>query len=370
MEVFKFISSGEPTILTEGRMIQKVKSIMWSERYKEPGEFEIIAQLSSGLREFLPIGTLLSHVDTLEVMFVENHEIDEDENEDPIIKITGRSLDALFEQRIIGTNLIRGSSLIREYSMAAQNSWIQIVNIINEHIGNTTNQDDNFVNLHASHNITGTGTSEARIIKPDELGKVVLNLLDVDDLGIKVMRRNMFYVPNSNPNQTEFYVHRGINRSNTVIFSWKARDMDKVDYLWSDKKLKNSVMVIGRYVNTAVDTPGITKYNRKTMILNADDIDGALTAPPSGAALTDIVNKMKIRGTQALASQNRVTITRADISNISKYHYRQDFDIGDLITLDGNFGQIAIMRVVEYVEIQDENGESGHPTLSVPGVTT
>ena len=93
--------------------------------------------------------------------------------------------------------------------------------------------------------------------------------------------------------------------------------MDKIDYLWSDKKLKNSAMVIGRYVNTAVDTPGTTKYNRKTMIVNADDIDGALTAPPAGAALTDIVNKMKIRGTQALASQNRITITRADISNIS-----------------------------------------------------
>ena len=112
MEVFKFISSGEPTILTEGRMIQKVKSIMWTERYRDTGEFEIVGQLSSGLREFLPIGTLLSHADTLEVMFVDNHEIDEDENEDPIIKITGRSLEAYLENRIVGTNLIRGSSLI------------------------------------------------------------------------------------------------------------------------------------------------------------------------------------------------------------------------------------------------------------------
>jgi hypothetical protein len=369
MEVFKFISSGEPTILTEGRMIQKVKSIMWTERYRDSGEFEIVGQLSSGLREFLPIGTLLSHADTLEVMFVDNHEIDEDENEDPIIKITGRSLEAYLENRIVGTNLIRGSSLIREYSLAATYTWNQIVTLINDHINNATYVDDHLENIVATSIVTGTGVSEIRVIKPDDLYKTVSNLLDIDDLGIKIIRRNTFNAPNGSATQTIFCIHKGTDRSNNVIFSWKARDVDKIEYLWSDKKLKTSAMIIGRYVNTFVDTGG-TKYNRKTMIVNADDIDGALTAPPAGAALTDVVNKMKVRGSQALSSQNRITITRADISNISKYQYRVDFNVGDLVTLDGNFGQIAIMRVVEYVEIQDENGETGHPTFSVPGVTS
>jgi hypothetical protein len=164
-------------------------------------------------------------------------------------------------------------------------------------------------------------------------------------------------------------VHKGNDRSNSVIFSWMAGDLEIADYLWSDKSHKTSAMVIGRYVWTFVDTAGAVKYNRKTMIVQADDIDGNLTAVPSGAALTDIVNKMKIRGSQAIIHQNRVTISRADISDISKYEYRKDYAVGDIITLNGNFGQIAKMRVIEYVEIQDENGESGHPTLSIPGGT-
>lgn len=371
MDVFKFISAGDPTTLIEGRMIQNAKSIMWTERYREPGEFEIVGQLSSGLREFLPIGTLLSHSDTYEVMFVENHEIDEDENEDPIIKITGRSLDAFLDHRITGTNGIRAAgSLVKEYAVAAQVSWLQVVTVINDHINGNVNTSDNLTNVVTFTDLTGTGTSEARSLKPELLSKTVLDLLNVDDLGIKVIRRNTFNSPHGSASQTVFYVHRGINKSNTVIFSWKARDMDKLDYLWSDKKLKNSAMVIGRYVNTFVDTPGLVNYNRRTMIVNADDIDGNLTVVPTGATLTTIVSKMQVRGRQALNSQNRITITRADISNISRYHYRQDFDIGDLITLDGNFGQIAVMRVIEYVEIQDENGETGHPTLSIPGVTS
>jgi hypothetical protein len=162
-------------------------------------------------------------------------------------------------------------------------------------------------------------------------------------------------------------VHNGINRSNTVIFSWQGGDLDIVDYLWTDKPLKNSAMIIGRYVNTYVDTANVTKFNRKTMIVPADDIDGYLTAAPSGATLNNIVAQMQTRGRQTLEKQNRLTISRADISNLSKYHYRQDYNIGDLISLDGNFGQIAVMRVFEYVEIQDENGESGHPTFSIPG---
>src|SRR4029077_17508342 len=97
MDLFKFISSTDPTVLTQGGMIQNPTSVMWAERYNVPGEFEIIAPLSSGLREFLPFGALISHTNTYEVMFVENQEIFEDSNEDPTIKITGRSLDAYLE---------------------------------------------------------------------------------------------------------------------------------------------------------------------------------------------------------------------------------------------------------------------------------
>jgi hypothetical protein len=370
MDLFKFISFTDATILTQGQMIPKPKSIMWVERYSEPGEFEIIDQVSSGLMTFLPIGTLISHTNTLEVMFVENYEIDDDKSEDPTVKITGRSLEAYLENRIVGTNLIRANSIIQDYTLNAATTWNQIVTLINDHINNATYTDDNLVNITATTSVTGTGVeSILRKIKADDLYKTVNSLLAIDDLGIKVIRRNTFNTPNGSSTQTIFHVYKGVDRSSTVIFSWKAGDLDTADYLWSDKPLKTSAMVIGRFVNTFVDT-GPVKYNRKTMIVAADDIDGNLTAVPSGSQLTDIVNKMKTRGSQAIKNQNRITITRADVSDLSKYQYRKDFSVGDLVSLNANFGQIGVMRVTEYAEIQDETGESGHPTLAVPGVTS
>jgi hypothetical protein len=368
LELFKFLPTPEPTSFEQGRMINGAKSIMWAERYRDPGEFEILAPLSSDLMNFLPLGSLVSHVDTYEVMVVENQEITEASDGDPSIKITGRSLESYFENRIVGMVQVRGNSTIVEYPIAAVPTWEQLTSLIMDHIQNPAFQDDMLPNVVAVHNVTGPGTSEYRTLKRMPLSQAVLEILAIDDLGIKTIRRNPFGTPSGSNIYTNIVIYRGVDRTASVVFSWKAGDLTSIDYLFSDKKLKNSAMIVGRYINTVYDTAGATKYNRRSVIVDGGDIDGIYNAPPTGAQLTDVINKMQVRGKQELDSQNRVTITRADLADISKYQYRKDFDVGDLISLDSNYGKISVMRIVEYVEIMDENGETGHPTLSIPGV--
>ena len=111
---------------------------------------------------------------------------------------------------------------------------------------------------------------------------------------------------------------------------------------------------------------GPVNYDRRVMRVDANDLDGYYDARPADSNLTTVQNNMYIRGVQALENQTRVSISRADVANLSQYEFRKDYNLGDLVSLDGNFGQIAKMRVVEYVEIEDENGYSGHPTLELP----
>jgi hypothetical protein len=365
LDLFKFTPGSDPTVLEQGRMIKGAKNVMWVERYRDPGEFEIQAPLSSGLREFLPAGTFVSHADTFEFMIVESHEISEEEGEDPLLKITGRSFETYLENRIVGVNQARSSSTIVEYNLAAANTWNQAVTLINDHILNTTDPNDALGNIQATTTITGTGTNEARVIARGNVHAKLMELLAIDDIGIYSNRRSTF--PGGNPTFSTLSIHAGVNKSSSVIFSWKSGDLDSADYLFSDKKLKNSALVLGRYVYTMVDT-GPTKYDRRIALVDGTDLDGNLSAPPTGGALTTIIGKMQTRGRQALKSQNRLSLSRADISDVTKYQYRRDFKVGDFVTLDANYGQIAVMRVVEYAEIEDENGESGHPTLAIPGV--
>jgi hypothetical protein len=367
MELFKFNFTTDATVLELGEAINRWTSVMWTERYRQAGEFELKGQLSSGLREFLPLGTLISHADTYEVMIVENHEIVEDKTNDPTIVITGRSLDSWLENRIIGVNQARTTPVVADVNLPANYTYVQAVSLINTHIQTPTNANDQLTNVQAQTFLsTTTGPNEIRPIARGPLYPELLKILAVDDLGIKTVRRNTFGVIGSS-SQTIFLIFAGVNRSSSVIFSWKSGDLDSAQYLFSNKPLKNSALVQGRFLQAMVDL-GPIKYNRRIATVDANDIDGHLTAvPAAGAARDAIVAKMVTRGKQVLKSQQNITIGRTDISNIPQYQYRKDYDIGDLVSLDGNFGQVAIMRIIENVEIEDENGESSHPTLSIPG---
>jgi hypothetical protein len=366
MEFFKFNYDTYPTQLERGQIINGIDTSMWVERYSEPGEFEFTAQLSTGIKDFLPIGTIISHADTLEVMIVENHEIQETVEDDPVVTISGRSFVSYLENRVVGMNAARSSSTLVPYTLAADYTWNQIVALINDHIFTPVTTNDALVNVRAVSTVPGTGVSEIRNVEFEPVWDTVADILKIDDLGIKTIRRNTFGVQGSS-SDTYITVYKGIDKSASVIFSWKGGDISTADYLFSNKELKNSALVIGKFLFIAVDVGGLTQYNRRIMIVKADDIDGHLTAVPTGVPLTTMLNAMTVRGRQEIAKQSIVTMSQTDVSKTSKYLYRKDYNMGDLIALDGNFGQIALMRVIEYAEIEDENGESGHPTLSLPG---
>lgn len=366
MRLFKF-TGATPSLLEGGQAINGVKSALWVERYQEPGEFQLEALLSSGLRTFLPIGTIIGHQDTYEVMIVESHNIEEQEDSDPVLTISGRSFEAYLEQRVVGINQSLSSSTIADYTLASAKTWAQAVTLINAHISTATDVNDRLSNVVAATALgAAAGVTEARVIPRGNLHAAVMSILQVEDLGIKTFRQNPFGVVGSSTNTT-WQIHSGTDRSAQVIFSWKAGDLGSAEYLWSEKKMKNAALINGRYVSTQVYL-GANGYPRRWMVVDANDIDGHLTAVPVGGALTSILAAMQVRGRQALAAQKSINVVRSDISPQSQFRHRVDYNVGDLVAVNANFGETGKLRVVEYVESFDENGFSGFPTLSVPGV--
>jgi hypothetical protein len=365
MDLFKFDRTG----IGNGQLIRGATSKSWTERYRDPGDFIIEAPLSSGLREFLPEGTFISHTKSLEIMIVENHEINEEQREDPTIKITGRSFETYLENRVIGVDLVRAQDQVDVYELTSGFSWIHARKIVNDHIlEGTAHANDDLTDvecvLQSGLSVSGA-TADDREYGLEYVYPTLIDLLTIDDLGIRTFRPNTFGV-NGDSTNTYLQIYKGVNRSNKVIFSWKAGDLEAAEYLFSGKKYKNAAIVKGRYIWVLVTT-GPTNYNRRFMVVDADDLDGHFDTVPTGADLTRIKNRMTTRGNNRLKKQNRVTLSRADVSANSKYRYRRDYNVGDIVMVDGNFGQPAKLRVIEYAEIEDENGENGHPTLTIPG---
>lgn len=362
MDLFRF-SNGDANLLY-GEPINNYDSIMWIERYKEAGEFTLKAKLSSGIVGLLPLGSIVSHAKTYEACIVENVEISESASSDPMVTITGRSLLSYLEHRIVGLGLADpevATIPYTQYELTANGIPYQIMTLINEHISDLDAQ------LVCRIETSGDVTTN-RIIKRQNVYQAVLDLLGLADLGIRVVRRNSNGAFNSDSlTKSLFYVHSGNDLSNSIIFSWDYGELESASYLFSIKNYKNTALVQGKYVETIVYETPISEepYDKRVMLVDASDIDESLVNVPGGTELMTIIDAMSTRGAEALANQRILNISNVDISKTTLYRYRTDYDIGDIVSISGNYGVIEQRRVIEFVEIEDENGEVGYPTLSV-----
>lgn len=374
MDFFKFTPGADPSFLESAATINGIRTATWTERYKDPGEFKFQAPVSSQLRTLLPLGTMISHIDTLEVMIVENHEIDENVDEgEPQIIVSGRSLDSWFEQRIVGsgTETMGGpSDHLDDYFIPFGTSLEQATALINSYIyelpggGSLSDAQDGVPGFRAIENEqhTVSYTTAVRILRRGPLPEVLRGLLDIDDFGVKVVRPN---ADNVDPTLTEFRVHNGVDRTTSVVFAHAEGDLKRARYLWSNKTKKTMYYVLSTY-NQVRYSPGFEiGYDRRMLFVDAADLDSQYTTWPTGTDRDDVIAAMHIRGGDALAGAKDTNITSTDISATTRYKFRRDYDVGDLVTVDGNYDTSSVMRVIEHVEFQDENGESGYPTLSV-----
>jgi hypothetical protein len=136
MEIFKFRNPTQSTLLDQGELINGLKSIMWIERYRDISDFEFIANAEKMVHKSLPIGTMISHTESTEVMIVENHEIREEIGKETEVKITGRSFEAFLENRIVGSNRAwpTTASAPEEYILPVATTWNHAVTLLKNHI--------------------------------------------------------------------------------------------------------------------------------------------------------------------------------------------------------------------------------------------
>lgn len=367
MDVFKFISPVHPTRLDQGKLINGLKTKLWVERYRDASDFEFTANLDTLVHKELPVGTLISHVNTTEVMVVENHEINEDVGKESEVKITGRSFESFLENRIVGSNqTVDSMSATAEHILPPDNTWNQAVKLVQDHVYESRLVDinDAILNFHVMSSVVGIGEVVERTIKRGSLYSRMIELLALENLGVKTIRPGWRSPLSEFSANMVLVVHKGEDLSKEVVFTFSSGDIESSDYLKTNKKLKNAALVTGRWLETVVRGPE-SDYNRRMMHVDASDIDSAFTSAPTGTAKTKALAAMSARGKEALAAQKEITFLKAEPKKNSVVHkYREDYDLGDTITVAGAYDEATSKKQVsEYVEVEDETGRHGYPTL-------
>lgn len=357
MQIFKL---NQPSYLP-GDTYQKFNpddgdTLVWTERYQVAGDFKLEVENEVSILTKFPLGTLISHTDTTEVMMVENHEID---RTDKGLKITvsGRTFETFAENRntvgwgpLVDSNDNPNAPYIAPAPASSIATEMLSTNFVTGHT------DDIIPNVLVYEDMRFLDDDMDHIVKRESVYSSIMNYLRLCDAGIKTVR------PNGAQTTMDVVIHDGADRRNSIIFYAQNEDLGNAKYFWSIKNYKNYVLIatkvyarLHRHRDILTDLTGL---DRREMYAEANDLEESYE-PSFG---WDVLSS---RGQAELDNHQKVALLQATISKSARPKFKFDYDVGDLVTVFGEFGVAQYMRVTEHILTVDKDGIRGYPSLNI-----
>lgn len=336
-------------------MVDDYQSIIWTTRYFEPGEFEI--QLPGGSQNvaLLEKDNYIKRFDDDTVMIIERVEIITDVEEGNYILAAGRCLKSILDRRIV-------------WQMQTYKGTPEAVirSLITRNVISTGITARNITNFKLGDALGDTGTIEAQYTG-DEILETIVELCKSYGYGFRILL-------NAN-NEFVFELFRGTDRSYLqtdnlqVIFAPEYDNLISTEYLEEKTYYKNVALIAGEGEGTA------RKYNnmgtasglsRRELWVDANDIQSTYT-DESGAEKTYTTAEYNAallqRGSEKLAEVAQTIQFTGEVDTDVLYTYKEDFNLGDIVTVYNEYGIKSAPRITEIVESEDENGYKVLPTF-------
>ena len=336
-------------------VLDTFESLIWTDRYREYGDFEIFAFPTSQLINDAKDDFYLYNPASDHTMIIEHHEVTTDIEEGPRFIVTGRSLESLLMRRIVwNQTTISGSlqngikKLITENFISPEVSERKITNFV--FVDST---DPEITKLTHEQQYTG-----------DIVYDVIVDLCNTYDIGFKITL-------NIDKKRFEFSLYKGKDRSYAqetnpyVVFSPNYENIINSDYTHSIKDYKNVTRIGGEGVG--VDRKMATYGNasgliRREIFTDARDIS---SKTDDGEVLSDqdYLNLLQQRGKENLAEYPIKEGFEGEVEASKMFIYGRDFFLGDCVQVQNEFGMSGTSLVSEIVFSQDKDGESVYPTF-------
>lgn len=361
-------------------MIDTFTSAIWTVRYDEAGDFEIYTPVRLDYIQAMQIGNYLWNRDSDRLMVIETVEIETDAEEGPQLIVTGRSLESILDRRIVTSS--------QNFSGNLQSVLFAIIQ--NEVISSDETRQIPGFSLKASSDsrITSISISELSI-RGENVYDVVCSLCQANKVGWRILPKGA--------GGFEFELYVGVDRSYAqsvnpyVTFSPSFENLLNSNYIKSFKSYKNSVYAVGTYQKEVVlqnkykDDNGEWVVEEQTTYEEAEVVawQYSETATPSGLARREMfidnggvndgeqggeyatwnaVNKEK--AIAELGEHQTTTAFEGELEATRQYIYGEDFNIGDIVQVENEFGITGTVYISEIVMSQDTSGLKITPTFT------
>lgn len=342
-------------------IVDAYKSIIWTDRYREAGDFELYTEVSGEVLKYITKDRYLSIKDSERTMIVSSIEVESDRDLGNKIKITGKSLESILNRRIIwglkvlNTDLQNGiKTLLNECVISPSDSARKIPNFIFEE-----SSDERITKLKMDNQYTG-----------DNLYDVIYQLCLENDLGFKVVLNNT--------GQFVFSLYAGVDRSYNqttnpfVTFSPKYENLVNSNYLDSNADMKNITLIAGEgednartYTTYAISEE--TGLNRRELFTDARDLQSKYYDNGTEHTIphTQYIKNLQDRGKSNLLDYSAITAFEGEVEPRSSFIYRRDYELGDIVQIENEYDFRGTARISEVVASQDDQGYSLYPTFEM-----
>lgn len=349
-------------------VVEDYESLIWTERFASPGDFELIAPLDSRIANSIPLGAMLRVNESDRIMIAETSERSTDEEGRRIRKLTGRSIEATilesrpampvfapissgFTKWVVNTS---PRQAVKEVWYRNFNSGLEPGDLIPE-LSSMWDEPP----PQPLGDIPWVDDTYEFELDSDSMLETITRICNTFDMGYRI-------IFNETSQKFHFTLYTGFDRTTgqtnnpAVVFSREMENLNSSTELESIANFRNVAYVWAQNGIAVVSGNGfdssVSGLNRKVIRVMADDLD-----LPAGAALD---SAMQRRGLEALGLHRTYSGFDGEIREYHGYIYGQDYFLGDLVELRGERGWSSHVRVTEQIFVNDARGFRKYPTLT------
>ncbi|QAY16237.1 minor tail protein [Streptomyces phage Psst4] len=350
-------------LLRRQEVIDQFESLIWTERYQAYGDFEMDIFSNSRSRTLLKTGTKLAMNESHRIMTVETVEDSHDSEGRKMLKVKGRSIESILEDRIAKESL---SDLTTSPKWTITDTPANVARKIFHDICVLGILDPMDVIPFINE---GTFMPEDTIAEPVDPITVELDpttvynalteICGVWNLGFRMLR---YY----DTSQLYFDVYTGSDRTTSqtllapVVFTHELDNLQNIKKLTTIEKAKNVAYVYSpagfQKVYPVGVEPDVNGFERRILVVNATDIT---------ADNPNVESALLQRGREELAKNQAIQSLDGEINQFSQYKYGTHYNLGDIVEMRNDDGETNNMRVTEQIFVSDREGERTYPTLTV-----
>jgi hypothetical protein len=346
------------------KVVDKFESLIWTERWRDVGDFELILPSTLENRHIFEPNMRLAMSESDRVMIVETIDDKTDAEGKSTITVKGPSYESVLDDRV-ATDGFAGTTLNPNWSITGTPGYIarEVFNqicIVGLLSPGDILQFVSMGSIYPPSTIEEPTTSVTIDIAPDTVLKAIKDICDVYDLGFRIVR-------NGDTSELYFDVYTGNDHTSlqidlpVVVFSPDFGNLSNTSEYVSISKTKNVAYVIAKNGSEVVYGNGAdattSGSDRRVLLVKADDVDEA-----AGPALTAILQK---KGADELAKSRSISAFDGEIRQFGDTIYGVHYGLGDLVEMKNTDGATNNMRVTEQIFVSDHEGERSYPTLSL-----